>query len=401
MSSNLKRSPRNIALNRLLLSIATATALTASIGAVSASDAPTITPTLRSAMQRDLGLSPGQLPQLFEAEQRAERQDAQARRDLGANYAGGWLERAADGSTVFVVATTGNVRAVQITGADVRQVRYSLAQLDAAANKLDALITRPVMAKLPQIQSWRVDPQTNSVVVTVDPDALDTGIDFVAASGAASGMVRFETSRNRPQTAVDVRGGDLYTMSNGFSCSVGFSATRGATRFMVTAGHCGTVGVNVFGFNGASMGVVDGSTFPSRDWAVVRITNGAVWGSTALVNNYAGGNVIVRGSTVAGIGASICRSGARTGYRCGTISATNVTVNYGGQVVTGLTQSNACGGQGDSGGSWITPAGQAQGVYSGGSFPASGENCSIGAPVNYFQPLNPILSNYGLTLVRQ
>ncbi len=400
MSSNSKRHPLQTGFKRLLLAIATAAALTASAGVVSASDTPTITPTLRSVMQRDLGISPGQLPQMLAAEQLAERQDAQARREFGTDYAGGWLERAADGSTRFVVATTGSAKTVQIDGAEVRRVRYNLAQLDDAVNRLNAPISRTMVAKMPYIHSWRVEPQTNSVVVTVDPDALRTGIDFVAASGVVADMVRYETSRNRPQTAIDIRGGDLYTMSSG-SCSVGFSATRGADRFMVTAGHCGGVGVNVFGFNGAAMGVVDGSVFPSRDWAVVRITNGAVWGSTALVNNYAGGNVIVRGSTVAGIGASICRSGARTGYRCGTVRATNVTVNYGGQVVTGLTQSNACGGQGDSGGSWITPAGQAQGVYSGGSFPSSGENCSISSPVNYFQPLNPILANYGMTLVRQ
>ena len=57
----------------------------------------------------------------------------------------------------------------------------------------------------------------------------------------------------------------------------------------------------------------------------------------------------------------------------------------------GATQTNACAEGGDSGGSFIS-GNQAQGVTSGGS-----GNCSTGG-TTFFQPVNPILGAYGLTL---
>jgi streptogrisin C len=110
------------------------------------------------------------------------------------------------------------------------------------------------------------------------------------------------------------------------------------------------------------------------------------------VNRYNGTTVTVEGSQEAPVGASICRSGGRTQWQCGTIEAKNQTVNYGGgNVVYGLTRTSACANQGDSGGSFISGS-QAQGVTSGGT---------LGCPggTTYFQPVNEILSAYNLTLV--
>ena len=59
--------------------------------------------------------------------------------------------------------------------------------------------------------------------------------------------------------------------------------------------------------------------------------------------------------------------------------------------MSGLSRSNACAEPGDSGGSWIS-GNQAQGVTSGGS-----GNCSSGGTM-WFQPVNEILSVYGLSL---
>ena len=239
------------------------------------------------------------------------------------------------------------------------------------------------------------------MVVTVDEGALERGIDFAAASGANSAAIRFETSKVRPELAVDLFGGQRYNFASGGYCSVGFNARNSAgTRYFVTAGHCGGVGTTVLLTTGATLGTFDGSVFPSRDWAVVRITNSSVVQRGRVVN-YSGGSVLVSGSTPASVGASICRSGARTGYRCGAVRATNVTVNYSAGAVTGLTETTACIGQGDSGGAYITPAGQAQGVASGGRLSVPpGENCTTGGtPISWHQPVNPILSNYGLSLL--
>ena len=105
------------------------------------------------------------------------------------------------------------------------------------------------------------------------------------------------------------------------------------------------------------------------------------------------GTSSVLGSTVAAIGASTCRSGSTTGYRCGTIQSRNATVNYGGgDIVYGLTRTSACAERGDSGGSFVAGR-QAQGMTSGGS-----GSCTTGG-TTYFQPINEVLNVYGLTLV--
>jgi streptogrisin C len=193
-------------------------------------------------------------------------------------------------------------------------------------------------------------------------------------------------STEPPRPLADVRGGDQYVINGTALCSVGFSVVGG----FVTAGHCGGVGSSTAGYNGAAQGTVRGSTFPGNDYAWVQVNGG--WTPQPWVNNYSGGNVGVAGSQEAGIGASVCRSGRTTGWRCGTIQAKNATVNYPQGAVYGLTQSNACAEGGDSGGSWIS-GDQAQGTTSGGS-----GNCSSGGTM-FFQPVNATLARFGLSLV--
>jgi streptogrisin C len=119
----------------------------------------------------------------------------------------------------------------------------------------------------------------------------------------------------------------------------------------------------------------------------------------AAVDGYNEADVPVRGATVAAIGAAVCRSGRTSGWRCGTIEAKNQTVTYSsGETILNLTRTTACSEGGDSGGSFITGAGQAQGVLSGGS-----GSCKGKLPNNrtrsYYQPLLPILQAYNLSLV--
>ena len=66
--------------------------------------------------------------------------------------------------------------------------------------------------------------------------------------------------------------------------------------------------------------------------------------------------------------------------------------------VTGLTRTSACAEGGDSGGSFITSAGQAQGVLSGGSGSCSGSQGNNGGGNSYYTPIRSILSAYSLTL---
>lgn len=377
-----------------------AIALAAATLAGSAMAAEPISPQLRFAMQRDLGIFPHQLDQYLQTERVSETQGAAARKRLGSAYAGSWIERGNDGAFRFVVASTRN--AGKIAGASTRQVRFSLAQLDGAKGRLDDLMRVAANRKsmLAGVNGWHVDPRTNAVVVSVAPGGTDNAIDFVAASGIDTATVRFEDAAGVPQPLANVVGGFEYSINGSGLCSVGFSVTRSGTRGFATAGHCGSVGASVR-ISNQSVGTFQASRFPSNDRAWVSVGSGHnLYG---LVYNYSTGSYVgVKGSTEAATGASLCRSGRTTGWKCGTITAKNVTVNYSVGPVYGLTQTNVCTGRGDSGGSWITGSGQAQGLTSGGNLPAgSNDNCSLPSSQRqtYFERLNPVLSQYGLSLV--
>lgn len=99
------------------------------------------------------------------------------------------------------------------------------------------------------------------------------------------------------------------------------------------------------------------------------------------------------GTEVAPIGASVCRSGATTGFACGEITAIDETVNYGeGRIVRGLTRTSVCAEPGDSGGPFVSGT-QAQGVTSGGI-----GGCASGG-TTFFQPINEAATKLGVTVV--
>ncbi len=383
------------------------TAAVAVFSSGSALAAEEFSPAVKFAMQRDLGIFPGQVSQYLQTERIAETTAPVARRQLGASYAGHWIERKNDGSFKFVVATTSASKPAGLGKVEVRQVRHSLAQLDAAKSQLDGTQMRAPAGRthLRGIHSWHVDPMTNSVVVSIAPNAVKHAIDFVAVSGADVNVVRFVTTEGEAQTTAEVRGGIEYVIHSqeDFLCSVGFSVMRGPTKGFVTAGHCGDRDEDV-SIGGERVGSFRASRFPTNDRAWVRVRRRHTlrpWVNNW--DNWDGDNAVVRGSTEADTGALLCRSGRTTGWRCGAITAKDVTVNFAAGSVFGMTQSNACSGKGDSGGSWITGTGQAQGVSSGATIPeGSNDNCSVprSERESYFERLNPILRMYGLSLLR-
>ncbi|MCC7247944.1 MAG: S1 family peptidase, partial [Lysobacter sp.] len=280
-------------------------------------------------------------------------------------------------------------------GVETRVVKRSLAQLDAAKSQLDRANRQ--RKRDAGIHAWYVDIPTNQIVIEADSKAKSAVQDLILSTGVDPTAVRFRESAGKPMTTRIV-GGEGYNSAAG-SCSIGFSVTRGADVGFATAGHCGPVGTATTSASNVLQGVVAGSTYPGNDSAWVRITNIGEFRPLDLVSNYAGGFVTVVGSAQAPVGAAVCRSGRTTGYRCGTISAHNVTVNYPEGATFGLTRTSACVGFGDSGGAYLTPAGQAQGVTSGGIIPAgAGDNCASASPVSFHQPIVPLLNQYGLTL---
>ncbi len=402
---NMKRHDRTTAVTVAAVALA-ASAILAPHHAAAASghSVQDIPAGIRVALQRDLGLPASEVSRYLDSEHSAIRKQAEVRRMLGASYAGSWLERDATGTFRFVVATTQNTQATkaQALGANTRVVQRSLAKLETVMSQLNggqaALGKRGARGGTdPAIHSWRIDLRSNTVVVTTDVGAQQTAVDFIAASGADVSAIRFETSNARPRPTADIRGGDRYSPSG---CSIGFSVRQGTSTGFATAGHCGGVNAPVSGQNGVAIGHVAGSQFPGADQGWVRITNPGSWVIRPWVNTYNGGNLNVIGNQEVPIGGAVCRSGATTGWRCGVITARNVTVNYGNGEVYGLVQANACVGFGDSGGSFVSPNGEAQGVTSGGGgIGFIDGNCGYGAiAATWYQPIQPLLNAYGLVL---
>ncbi len=335
-------------------------------------DAPA--PEIVAAVARDFGLTPEQAIARLDSEAKASRTELALRKELGDAFGGAYLDATA---TTFTVNVTSNGAAnkVRRAGATPRLVAYGESALDAIKARLDE-----ASASAPAgVAGWYVDVYTNTLTVLARDVAATEA--FLAASGLASVAVRVVASAETPQPFIDVIGGNAYFIG-GSRCSIGFSVNGG----FVTAGHCGSTGATTT----QPSGTFRGSSFPGNDYAWVQVAAGNT--PLGLVNNYSGGTVAVNGSTEAAVGASVCRSGSTTGWRCGTIQAKNSTVTYPQGTVTGLTRTNACAEPGDSGGSWLS-GNQAQGVTSGGS-----GNCTSGG-TTYFQPVNEILSVYGLTLV--
>ncbi|MGH4020916.1 MAG: S1 family peptidase, partial [Pseudonocardiaceae bacterium] len=296
---------------------------------------------------------------------------------LGASYAGAWFDAA---SALLVVGTTDPASAhrVRALGAQPRLVAHDAASLEAQKSALDARV-----AAVPDsVTGWYVDAASNSVVVSAtDPAAART---FAAGIGA----VRVEQVSQAPRPLADLVGGDAIYPNAGGRCSIGFNATSGSTRYVITAGHCTDAAGAWSGHNRDPIGPVAVSSFPGDDYGLIRVDSSS-WTQTPQV----AGNGSVTGSSEAAVGSSVCRSGSSSGYRCGTIQATDQTVNYGGgDVVSGLTRTTACAEPGDSGGPYITGS-QAQGVLSGGS-----GSCLLGGET-FFQPVNEILSARGVDLV--
>lgn len=346
----------------------------------SASDTRQASAGLLAAMQKDLGLTESQARARLSAEKSATAIQPDAQRAAGASYGGSWFDPSTGGLTVAVTSEK-QAAAVRATGAAVRLVTHTARSLDAAKAKIDRL-------RAPAgVSSWHVDPEANTVVVNVVSSARsDNDVRQFVQRARDAGPVAVEHTAEAPQTfSAGTVGGDPYYTGN-VRCSIGFSVHGG----FVTAGHCGQAGASVRGWDGSGIGSFQGSSFPDNDYAWVSVGNG--WWTVPVVLGW--GTVsdqLVRGSAVAPVGASICRSGSTTHWHCGSVLATNETVNYSQGAVHQMTKTSVCAEPGDSGGSFIS-GDQAQGVTSGGW-----GNCGSGGET-WHQPINEILNRYGLTL---
>ncbi|KAF3466968.1 alpha-lytic protease prodomain-containing protein [Streptomyces sp. Tu 3180] len=341
-------------------------------------------PALLEAMERDLGLDRGQAGRRLANEAEAGATAGRLRIALGGDFAGAWVRGAESGTLTVATTDADAVPVIEARGAEATVVRHSLADLDAARARLDRAVARKGGTDTPVRY---VDVRTNAVVVqAVRPSAARA---LLSAAGVDGSLARIETSAERPRALYDLRGGEAYHIGTSGRCSIGFPVTRGTQQGYATAGHCERAGAGTSGHNRVAQGTFQGSVFPGRDMAWVA-TN-AQWTATPYVRGAGGRNVQVTGSAQAPVGSSVCRSGSTTGWHCGTVQQHDTSVTYPEGTLTGVTRTSVCAEPGDSGGSYLSGS-QAQGVTSGGS-----GNCGSGG-TTFFQPINPLLQNYGLTL---
>ncbi|GAA2480090.1 alpha-lytic protease prodomain-containing protein [Streptomyces longisporus] len=337
-----------------------------------------------SAMQRDLHLTRAQAATRLVNEEEAGTRAGRLHNALGGHFAGAWVSGKTSAELTVATTHAEDVPAIKAQGAKAVVVKAPLSALDAVKAKLDAAAVR---VKTHDTPVWYVDVPANRVVVEATRQSAAAA--FLKAAGVADRGVAVRLTKDRPRLMADLVGGEAYYINNAARCSIGFSITKGQQQGFVSAGHCGKAGDKTTGYNKADQGTFQASTFPGKDMSWVAVNSN--WTATADVKGSGGRNTQVAGSVQGLVGASVCRSGSTSGWHCGTIEQHNASVDYAQGTVDGLTRTTVCSEPGDSGGPFLSGA-QAQGVTSGGS-----GDCTAGG-TTFFQPVNPILSTFGLTL---
>ncbi|MFJ7344267.1 carbohydrate-binding protein [Streptomyces sp. NPDC101110] len=340
-------------------------------------------PMLR-ALERDLGLTPAQASRRLINEAEAGARAGRLRNALGDRFAGAWLRGTTSQELLVATTDAADVPAIRAQGATAAVVRKTLRDLRAAQRKLDAAADRVATRETPL---WYVDIPANRVVVEATSKASAAA--FVQAAALDGESVSVRVTANRPRLMEDITGGDAYYIDGAARCSVGFSVTKGEREGFASAGHCGKRGARTTGHNQADQGTFQGSVFPGEDMSWVAVVD--PWETTPNVKGEGGRTVGIAGSVQALVGAAVCRSGSTTGWHCGTIEQHDTSVSYAEGRVDGLTRTTVCAEPGDSGGPYVSGV-QAQGVTSGGS-----GDCTTGG-MTLYQPINPLLSEFGLTL---
>jgi streptogrisin C len=248
------------------------------------------------------------------------------------------------------------------------------------------------------VSAWYVDATTRSVVLALNATPRDArDADYVRRARDVDPSVRVVDGVAAPTTRADppvydLVGGDAIHL-NGTRCSIAFAAlsATGEPR-AITAGHCTNRGGDVRGANQQPIGAVRSSVFDrTGDWGIVDAGPG--WRATPSVAAEGSTTRAITGTATAAVGAPVCRSGSTTGWRCGTVTAVDVTANYAAGPVEGLVLTTACSEGGDSGGPFVAGS-SALGLLSGGT-----GDCTTPGGTSLYQPIDEVLATEGLHLV--
>ncbi|MBK3591372.1 MULTISPECIES: S1 family peptidase [unclassified Streptomyces] len=236
--------------------------------------------------------------------------------------------------------------------------------------------------------AWYTDAKTGKVVVTVDSTVSATEVATIEKSVTDTGA-KIDI-KHTPGTFNKLIAGGQAIYAGGGRCSLGFNVRSGSTYYALTAGHCTEIGSTWYTNSAgtASLGSRAGSSFPGNDYGLIRHSNSA--NADGRVYLYNGSYQDITSAANPTVGQAVKRSGSTTGVHSGTVTGLNATVNYGGgDIVSGLIQTNVCAEPGDSGGSLFAGS-TALGLTSGGS-----GNCSSGG-TTFFQPVVEALNAYGV-----
>ncbi|MFC8305357.1 alpha-lytic protease prodomain-containing protein [Streptomyces olivaceus] len=360
------------------------------------------TPHYQPEMVRALAASLGVSEEA--AVDRLDRQDAQqarlaelAKRGIAAD--GAFFD--SSGKLTVNAADSAEAATIEKAGLDARVPARGQAALDKVKGELDALAAKKVPSG---VVAWSVDLAADKVTVKVNNDRGAAAKAFLAKAAEHGSAVRIVRGEEKLEAKAAIYPGSKMTLNDSTGwCSVGYGARdRSGNQYLVSAGHCI---VNTLRYDGTAFAKGYKTRYAlgtrSVDMGIAAVNSGH--SITTSVGTWGNSNpVAVKGSSRASSGAALCKSGATTGWTCGTVGSYNNTVTYvdrnGGPdtVVSGLASSSVCVEGGDSGGAYIS-GNQAQGMTSGGPTvqQCTGVN-SRGS--SYFQPLDDALSYYGLTL---
>ncbi|MFC9792360.1 S1 family peptidase [Streptomyces sp. NPDC127584] len=293
---------------------------------------------------------------------------------------------------------------IEKAGLAARVPARGQAALDRIKAQLDALAAKKVPSG---VVAWSVDLASDKVTVKVADDRGAAAKAFLAKAARHGAAVQIVRGQEKLEPKAAIYPGSKMTFNNSSNyCSVGYGARDSSGRqYLVTAGHCVT---NTLRYDGTAFAQGYKTRYAlgtrSVDMGILTVNSGhsivtavGTWGQGST------NTVAVKGVSRASSGAALCKSGATTGWTCGTVGSYNNTVTYidrnGGPdtVVSGLASSTVCVEGGDSGGAYIS-GNLAQGMTSGGP---TDQQCTGGVNSrgsSYFQPLDDALKYYGLTL---
>jgi hypothetical protein len=231
----------------------------------------------------------------------------------------------------------------------------------------------------------------------VQADSTVSASDWSRMTKLADGIGDFvKMRRTHGRFTTRVNGAEPIFSTSG-RCSAGFNVTKGQSRFILTAGHCGPGGTLWFSDNTgrAQLGRTVTSEFPGDgDFSLIQEENGQQSSGQNVVAIGGGRGVTITAAGDPVVGEKVFRSGSTSGLHDGEVTALNATVNYPEGSVTGLIQTTVCAEPGDSGGPLFSE-GIALGVTSGGS-----GDCRAGG-TTFFQPVTKAMAALGVQLAGQ